>query len=1004
MEKTRLPRHLAQSKIRLVRWLFLLLPLGVAAQSTSYNFRHLTSANGLSNSTIRAIARDKYGFVWIATVNGLNRFDGHAVKTYLKSDKPGGIPSLAVTSLYADEEGTLWVGTRTALCYYQYETDRFVPCRSASIVVNDITPADTAHLWIAANDGAYLLDKKSKELVVVERKELSGVRMTRAVQSGGTVYFSSGDGLYAYDRRTNKYGHFYFPGVGADSSIQAIAAGSNGTLWLSIGFQQNRVVKYNALTKTTELLPLMPSLSRGFSGNIVNHIAVDKKGFVWLSTSAKGLVRYDPSSGKYLFFSTNNALPNGISSDNIRCVFLDSEGGIWLGTEGYGVDWFYPDKNLFNNIQSISSKEEALPGNWCRAATEDSSGNLWLGLGTGLSCYNPAIGSFKNYLNLADKKNILYSNSIRSLLTDQKGNVWIGTGSGLNRYSTATKQFEFLDEKNGIGKIFVWSLYLDRNGTVWAGGNSGVYRWDETKKKFDDFSTEPLLAGFSNRVFRTIFQDSKGRYWFSIGGVLLYDPEKGTVKQYAAGTSGLGDETVNSITEDNDGLIWFGTMNGLTSLQVETNKIVTYRRTEGLPSNETESLLVDPLGRLWFGTANGLCFFDKRTSSFTSFDMNDGLCYNQFNEQSAYRMRNGHFVYPTYKGFVLFDPLRFKAEKARLDVFATNFKVLGKDKRPTANPEELKQVDLAYDQNFFTIELASPYYPNADHVWYAYLLDGFDKEWHYTHDRLVSYTNVPGGDYVFRYKAGTDPAHWLAAEKTITLHIGTVYYKTIWFWVLLAVVTIGAIAWIYSLRKRKKEELLRLEAKAQRLEKEKALVQYESLKQQVNPHFLFNSLTSLRSLIRIDRQQAAEFLDKMSLTYRYILKSSERELVPLKEELQFAQTYIDLQKTRFQKGVQVNVNVNEYHSEKKIVPVTLQNLLENAIKHNRTDEEEPLVIEVFTRDDYLVVQNNVLDKGFVATSNKQGLQNMIALYKYLDKRAIEITSADTYFTVKIPLL
>jgi LytS/YehU family sensor histidine kinase len=269
---------------------------------------------------------------------------------------------------------------------------------------------------------------------------------------------------------------------------------------------------------------------------------------------------------------------------------------------------------------------------------------------------------------------------------------------------------------------------------------------------------------------------------------------------------------------------------------------------------------------------------------------------------------------------------------------------------------------------------------------------------------VITYTNVPGGNYVFHYKASVDPSNWFVPEKTLFIHVGTIYYKTFLFWVALALISLTGVFYIYRFRRKRKEQLMVLESKAQRLEKEKALVQYESLKQQLNPHFLFNSLTSLKSLIRINQKQAAEFLDKMSLTYRYILKNADKELVTLENELKFVQSYIDLQQMRFCEGLQVTVQVDESDFAKKIAPVTIQNLIENAIKHNRVAEDEPLIINIFTDNKYLVVENNLQRKDFVETSNKRGLKNMISLYKYLADRPLKIETTPDYFTVKIPLL
>ena len=197
---------------------------------------------------------------------------------------------------------------------------------------------------------------------------------------------------------------------------------------------------------------------------------------------------------------------------------------------------------------------------------------------------------------------------------------------------------------------------------------------------------------------------------------------------------------------------------------------------------------------------------------------------------------------------------------------------------------------------------------------------------------------------------------------------------------------------------------MQLSGKAAALEKEKALVMYESLKQHLNPHFLFNSLTSLSSLIRFDQKHAVDFLDGLSKIYRYILKSRDREIVPLAEEVKFVETFIHLQKTRFENGLEVNIKIPEAYYNYKIAPVTLQNLIENAIKHNIIDVDAPLVIDIYTEDEYLVTRNNLQKKNFVETSNKQGLVNLKSLYNYLSAKPIVIEENEQYFFVKIPLI
>jgi len=412
--------------------------------------------------------------------------------------------------------------------------------------------------------------------------------------------------------------------------------------------------------------------------------------------------------------------------------------------------------------------------------------------------------------------------------------------------------------------------------------------------------------------------------------------------------------------------------------------------------------MVDTFDRVWIGTSNGLCMLDKTRKKIKLFDANDGLLTTQFNEQAAHRTAKGFFVYPTYKGFVVFPPEKYVENVSNIPVFVTSFKV--SDKEIAANTEDLRQINLKHNDNFFNIQLSGINFMNPFQCTYAYKLDPFDKNWIITTKSEVNYTNVPAGDYTFRYKAQADRPDWNVPEKTIQISIAGIYYESWWFRLLVLLLIGTIVIGFFRYRIFQRENILLLKNKAQLLEKEKTLVMYENLKQHLNPHFLFNSLSSLSSLIRSDQQMAGNFLDKMSKVYRYILQNRYNETVPLTDELKFVGMYIQLQKTRFVNGLKVQINIDEEYMHRKIVPVTLQNLVENAIKHNVASEESPLLISIFIDDDYLVVRNNLQRKKFVETSNKQGLESMVSLYHYLHSRPVIIIEDTEYFTVKIPLI
>jgi len=221
-------------------------------------------------------------------------------------------------------------------------------------------------------------------------------------------------------------------------------------------------------------------------------------------------------------------------------------------------------------------------------------------------------------------------------------------------------------------------------------------------------------------------------------------------------------------------------------------------------------------------------------------------------------------------------------------------------------------------------------------------------------------------------------------------------------WVIYLIITVGVNLCFFTdyFIGRWKDSLVI----AERLEKEKSQVQFDNLKNQLNPHFLFNALASLNGLIFENQALASQFLQHLSKVYRYVLQYKDKNVVPLQTELDFIQNYVFLLRTRFESALVISFDISDASRERSIVPVTLQILIENAIKHNIADERTPLTIEVITIGDYLLVSNNLQLRKASGISNKQGLENLRSLYRFLINRPIIIDQTDDRFAVKIPLL
>ncbi len=237
-------------------------------------------------------------------------------------------------------------------------------------------------------------------------------------------------------------------------------------------------------------------------------------------------------------------------------------------------------------------------------------------------------------------------------------------------------------------------------------------------------------------------------------------------------------------------------------------------------------------------------------------------------------------------------------------------------------------------------------------------------------------------------------------EPYLGIELDGMFLAATWFLYILASVIINGVFITQHFIDEWKQSLV----KTAKLEKEKTQVQFDNLKNQLNPHFLFNALTSLNSLIYENQGLASQFLQHLSKVYRYVLQNKDKNFVTLQTELDFIQNYVFLLRTRFEHALTVTFSVEEPTRDKAIVPVTLQILIENALKHNVVDKDRPLSIKIETVDDYLVVSNNLQVRKLVETSNKQGLDNLRSLYAFLTDRPVKIVADDSSFSVSVPLV
>jgi ligand-binding sensor domain-containing protein len=982
------------------------------AQQTPLNFHHITVRQGLNDGVINAICQDRNGYMWFASLGALNRFNSTSIKkfTTIQGDSTS-LPNQVPYAMAAANDDHLWIGYINGLVQFNTRTGkckRIEALNNYNIYGIKVMPDNKVYLGsyrglVCYNPSTGSLEALCDPSDSATYKTLYRKPTYDIFYQGQKTYLGSYNGIIEYDMISRKAVFIDLPFF--DGSVDRLMIDNKGYFWVSNN-KNYSLLRISRDLKQVERLDTLLASKIDSRLSTAPDFKSDGQNRVWIITGSKGLLEYDLETRKANFHRHDDQVQGSLSEDNLRTMYQGKDGTLWVTSNG-SIDYFHPDRNVFTTIYPFANQNES---KYARGVMEDHAGNLWFTTGNGISQFDPRTRQYNTWTNEAGKKKKIYYNSVRGIAEDKDGRIWIATGAGVNRLDPLTGNMEFLSIKDSVPEAFYFSANRLKDGTIWLGTRDydGFYYYSPADKKVHSIASHPHLKKFRGRGGRYVLEDSKGRLWFGFNGngVGMYDPSTMKTREWyndnLKENSGIAGNLVVDIKEDKNGIVWISAFGGLSGIDIDKDRYYIFNDHNGLKSTIVGPMAIDNLNRLWIGTAAGLALLDSSRTYFTYFNEESGLPVSEFPEHPGYYLLNNDVIMPTVKGYIRFDPLAFIEAKPEVNYYISSFQVFDKEK--ISMPDSVVSVSLKANENFFSIQLEALNFENPTHTWYAYQLEGFDKDWHITQDPKAVYTNVPGGDYVFHYKATANVNNWNVPEKTMGIHINTIFYKSFWFWLLAGLLLLAVMYWFYTNRIRHQQRVYKLESKAQSLEKEKALVMYENLKQQLNPHFLFNSLTSLGSLINTNPKVASEFLDSLGKTYRYILKSRDNEVVPLGDELRFAESYVWLQQTRFEKGLQVKMHVGEDDHHRKIVPVTLQNMIENAIKHNIIDEETPLIVDIYVEDDYLVISNNLQRKNFVETSNRQGLANLQSLYQYLSDRPVELTETANSFIVKIPLL
>jgi ligand-binding sensor domain-containing protein len=989
------------SRLLLYTGLFAAALLGsplLFAQPPGLAFEHLTMEQGLPSNAINGILIDHKGYLWVATMAGLCRYNGYNFVTYkFDPHDPSSLDQNVTLSLFEDEKGDIWVGNiEGGINRFDRNTEKFIryrppqpPTRFEPVLrsVSAMNEDKKGYYWVSSFSGELrrfdmAAGRFSNFDYSLDYHPLPGdLRPFDLISciyrdSHHDLWIGNKSGLHLlvlgtgrpFDPGSASFRHFVHDPADTSSldgtEVWSVLEDHTGSLWVSTETALNRLDR-----KTGRFIHYRhdPAITGSFNGGSYGNMVEDTAGYLWIPT-VKGVDRLDPQRQHFDHFMPEPGNINSIRSAYKCHLAIDKAGALWIG--GNGIDRLDPLE------VPIATYQDDYPGKnvtWSSnpgAVCEDQTGIVWVANSYSLDALDRHTGHFTHYRHDPAIPWSLSATPVKALLRDDEGMIWVASWAGtLDRLDPRTGRFTHYIGPDGrfknVDRHNYHVLYQDRRGVLWIGEDgSGVTELDYKKGVITHFSHVPDDPdGLSDYQTNCVCEDQQGFLWIGHGSVATdrLDPRTGRFRHYRydpANPAGISSNCVNVIAKDRRGNLWFGTTGGgLCRYNDSTDGFTTYTEKDGLRDNNVNSIIEDDAGNLWLGTGQGICRFDPRTAKFTDFNYPNSPVDNRMIMLSG-RTHDGRLWFSNGNPSVNnFDPAAFRPNTYVPPIVITRFNLFDWNK---PGGDQLASVDLPYNQNFFSFEFSALDYTDPKKNQYAYELEGIDKDWVYCGTRRVaSYTDIAPGNYIFRVKGSNNEGVWNNKGAFMQVTIHPPWWRT--WWAYAAYILAFLLGWYYFERRQQK----RLIAKERERGKAREL-EMQALRAQMNPHFIFNSLTSInRFILRNDRLAASDYLTRFSRLIRMVLSHSRLMLIPLDDELDMLRLYLDMEKLRFKEAFDYQIDAGDDADRENILipPMLFQPFVENAIWHGLMHKPEPGRLDILLRVDGDILTCTITDNG-----------------------------------------
>ncbi|NOT37037.1 MAG: histidine kinase [Saprospiraceae bacterium] len=927
-------------------------------------FELLDQKDGLSNHALTHIAIDSSGFIWIATQDGLNRYDGNNVKVFRHSDSDS--TSLLYDNgqrLYVDPNGKIWISYYSGgISLYKEDCQCF------------------QHFKYIDYNGKNIL--KSVNILYISKS--------------GELWFSNwGLGLNSYQPSTGKLRHIdltdIHPKYSSDfafnyNGVNTIYVADTGNFWLAT---MNGLYHFDPVRFTLTYKRMGNPNPNEIRYDCFNHIIPDGQDGLWMSAWGGGICHFkfqDESFKTYLFSSVKPLEGYG----NIAYyISYKSEKELWLASEDRSIGVFNIKSKTFEFIQNhqIPESEDTPPGIF---QVKNIPGNTTIFGSTIGLLVNYPYSSLFNFKYLDLKKSQNFKNFIITKITADSLNhaVYFATEAGAGLIVKDTRSGKLSShaveirpsKKDKITKVFDFTI--DPNGTMWVLSEDYMYEFDRVKRKLIRVP-EPWPKGEEDSNFKSIHKDRNGELWMTSiqGGLHSFNPRTKKIsdrinsdkngnsypkfaericfdlknriwiqsdkeiwyydRNENSFTPTLSSEQMNytqkgirGFIADSFGNIWVAVrQKGLLKISYNEKAQLEFEwkgESDGINFNKLFVMDSDPEGNIWASCLTHILYLNTTTNDYRIFDHEMGMHRNTIRTVFL-KGEESDFYISSYGTYCEVNLKKLELPLSSPKVYIDKYNVL--NEKRTGIIGENSIVQIAHNEIFFSFDFGCVNITNQSNYQFAYKLEGWDKDWVKCGSRrFANFTNLDGGKYTFKVRASNREGIW-SEEVSVPVIIETPFYKKYWFLVLL----IFALATlIYGLYKFRISQIERTEQIKTEFNRQLSETRLQALRAQMNPHFIFNCLNSInRYIIKSDIKTSSLYLTRFAKLIRLILDNSEHKTVKLSNEVEALKLYIDMESLRFDHkfSFEVTMDPNLESDQIEIPPLLIQPFVENAIWH-----------------------------------------------------------------------